>query len=173
MAPPSVPPPRPQAAVLEIRKDRLGFAAAHFSILESGSERIHGHNYRVALRAHGAVRADGTVVDFDTLKDTVAAECRALDHRMLVPGECPAVELTATADDHLEMRHGERRFLFPAAEVCVLPLPNTTCECLAGYLLGRVRQRLPELPVRLEVSVEESPGQGATVAEADAGEAVR
>jgi 6-pyruvoyl-tetrahydropterin synthase len=151
--------------VLEIRKDRLGFAAAHFSILESGSERIHGHNYRVALRAHGSVRPDGTVVDFDTLKTAVAAECRALDHHMLVPGECPAVEVTQTADGHLEMRHGARRFVFPAAEVCVLPLPNTTCECLAGYLLDRVRARLPELPARLEVSVEESPGQRATVAE--------
>lgn len=165
MAPSPAQPPRPDAAVLEIRKDRLGFAAAHFSILETGSERIHGHNYRVSLRAHGRVRADGTVVDFATLKTVVAEECKALDHRMLIPGECPDVEVTHTADHHVEMRHGDRRFVFPQAEVCVLPVPNTTCECLAGYLLGRLRARLPELPVRLELEVEESPGQGATVAE--------
>jgi len=137
MAPSPAQPPRPDAAVLEIRKDRLGFAAAHFSILESGSERIHGHNYRVSLRAHGRVRADGTVVDFGALKSVVAEECNALDHHMLIPAE----------------------------EVRVLPVANTTCECLAGFLLGRLRARLPELPARLEVEVEESPGQGATVAE--------
>jgi len=165
MAPPSAPTPRPQAAVLEIRKDRLGFAAAHFSILETGSERIHGHNYRVSLRAHGRVRADGTVVDFGALKSVVAEECNALDHHMLIPAECPDIEVSHTADAHVEMRQGERRFVFPAAEVCVLPVPNTTCECLAGYLLGRLRARLPELPARLEVEVEESPGQGASVAE--------
>ncbi len=163
MAPSPVPPP--QDAVLEIRKDRLGFAAAHFSILESGSERIHGHNYRVSLRAHGRVRRDGTVVDFADLKRAVEAECAALDHHMLIPGECPEVEVAEAPDGHVEMRQGDRRFVFPAGEVCVLPVVNTTCECLAGYLLGRLRSRLPELPVRLEVGVEESPGQGATVAE--------
>jgi 6-pyruvoyltetrahydropterin/6-carboxytetrahydropterin synthase len=167
MAPPSAPPPRThaEAATLEIRKDRLGFAAAHFSILETGSERIHGHNYRVSLRAHGRLRADGTVVDFGSLKDAVMAECAALDHRMLVPGDCPGVSVAPTPDGHVEMRHGERRFVFPADEVCMLPVPNTTCECLAAYLLGRLRERLPELPVRLEVGVEESPGQGAVVIE--------
>ena len=157
----------PQAAALEIRKDRLGFAAAHFSILESGAERIHGHNYRVSLRAHGTLRPDGTVVDFGTLKAAVAEECAALDHRMLIPQECPDVAIEHTADGHVEMRHGARRFVFPAAEVRLLPVPNTTCECLSAYLLDRLRRRLPELPVRLEVEVEESPGQGATVAESE------
>ena len=167
MAPPSAPPPRPHTATLEIRKERLGFAAAHFSILDTGSERIHGHNYRVSLRAAGRLRPDGTVVDFGTLKAAVAEECAALDHHMLIPQDCPDVAIEDTADGHVEMRHQERRFVFPAAEVRLLPVPNTTCECLSAYLLGRLRARLPELPVRLEVEVEESPGQGATVAESD------
>jgi 6-pyruvoyltetrahydropterin/6-carboxytetrahydropterin synthase len=152
-------------AVLSIDKERLGFAAAHFSILEAGSERIHGHNYRVAVRARGRVRPDGTVVDFAALKDALGAECALLDHHMLLPGESPAVEIEPGLDGHVAVREGTRRFLFPEAEVRVLPVPNTTCECLAGYLVGRLRARLRELPVRLEVTVEESPGQGATVGE--------
>ena len=163
--PPSPASPEPRHAVLEIDKEGIGFAAAHFSILDTGSERIHGHNYRVALRARGTVRADGTVVDFAALKDAVRAECELLDHRMLLPGECPSVSIVEGDDGHVEVREGARRFAFPLAEVCILPVPNTTCECLAAYLVGRVRARLGELPVRLEVGVEESPGQGATVAE--------
>jgi 6-pyruvoyltetrahydropterin/6-carboxytetrahydropterin synthase len=152
-------------AVLDVDKEGIGFSAAHFSILEGGSERIHGHNYRVALRAAGTVRGDGTLVDFAALKAALRAECAELDHRMLLPGECPEVEVAAEAEGHVAVREGGRRFLFPAAEVRVLPVRNTTCECLAAWLLGRVRARLGELPVRLEVRVEESPGQGATVAE--------
>jgi 6-pyruvoyltetrahydropterin/6-carboxytetrahydropterin synthase len=167
MAPhPASPPPDAPDAVLEIDKERLGFAAAHFSILEGGSERIHGHNYRVSLRARGRVRPDGTVVDFAALKSAVRAECELLDHRMLLPGDCPDVAIEPGGDGHVAVREGARRFLFPEAEVVVLPVRNTTCECLAGYLLGRVRARLGELPVRLEATVEESPGQGATIAEA-------
>ena len=162
---PSPASPTPDA-VLEIDKERLGFAAAHFSILEGGSERIHGHNYRVALRAHGRVRPDGTVVDFAALKRAVAAECELLDHHMLLPGDCPDVAIEELGDGHLAVREGARRFVFPEAEVAVLPVRNTTCECLAAYLVGRVRARLGELPVKLEIGVEESPGQGATVAEA-------
>jgi 6-pyruvoyltetrahydropterin/6-carboxytetrahydropterin synthase len=165
MAPPSVPTPQPEQAVLQVHKERLGFAAAHFSILEGGSERIHGHNYRVSLRASGAIRPDGTVVDFAALKDAVAQECADLDHHMLLPGECPEVAVERTQDGHVAVREGARSFLFPADEVRVLPVRNTTCECLAGWLLGRLRERLGGLPVRLEVTVEESPGQGATVAE--------
>ena len=162
MAPRTAPTPD---AVLSVEKERLGFAAAHFSILESGSERIHGHNYRVGLRATGRVRGDGTMVDFSVLKRAVEAECELLDHCMLLPAECPEVAIEPGADGHVEVREGDRRFLFPEAEVRVLPVRNTTCECLAGYLLGRVRGRLGELPVRLELTVEESPGQGATIAE--------
>jgi 6-pyruvoyltetrahydropterin/6-carboxytetrahydropterin synthase len=165
---PSPASPTPDA-VLEIDKERLGFAAAHFSILEGGSERIHGHNYRVSLRAGGRVRPDGTVVDFAALKQAVAAECELLDHHMLLPGDCPDVAIEDLGDGHLGVREGSRRFLFPEAEVCVLPVRNTTCECLAEYLLARLRGRLGSLPVRLEVGVEESPGQGATVAEAPPG----
>jgi 6-pyruvoyltetrahydropterin/6-carboxytetrahydropterin synthase len=165
MATPPASPRPPRAAVLEVRKDRLGFAAAHFSILEGGSERIHGHNYRVGLRAHGSIRPDGTVVDFAALKAAIGAECEALDHHMLVPGDCPDVVVEELPDGHVSMREGSRRFVFPAAEVSVLPVRNTTCECLAELLVGRLRARLGELPVRLEVTVEESPGQAATVAE--------
>jgi 6-pyruvoyltetrahydropterin/6-carboxytetrahydropterin synthase len=162
MAPDSASPPH---AVLDVAKEGIGFSAAHFSILEGGSERIHGHNYRVALRAAGTVRGDGTLVDFAALKAALRAECADLDHRMLLPAECPAVAIESELDGHLAVREGDRRFLFPAAEVRVLPVPNTTCECLAAWLLGRVRARLGRLPVRLEVRVEESPGQGATVGE--------
>lgn len=162
-------PASPHHAVLDVDKEGIGFSAAHFSILEGGSERIHGHNYRVALRAAGEVRGDGTLVDFAALKAAVRAECAELDHRMLLPGECPEVEVSSDDSGHVSVREGRRRFLFPAEEVRVLPVRNTTCECLAAWLLGRVRARLGELPVRLELRVEESPGQGASVAERAAG----
>jgi 6-pyruvoyltetrahydropterin/6-carboxytetrahydropterin synthase len=156
--------PRGEVTV-EIDKASIGFSAAHFSIVETGSERLHGHNYRVSLRARGGLREDGTVVDFALLKAAARAECALLDHRMLVPTACPQVTVTELAGGEVELREGERRFLLPASDTCLLPVRNTTCECLAELLLERLRRRLGEIPVRLEVTVEESPGQGATVSE--------
>ena len=144
----------PSVATLVVDKAAIGFAAAHFSILEGGSERIHGHNYHVAVRARGRVGADGTVVDFARIKAALTAECDVLDHRMLLPGECPGVQVGDDGRGGVEVVEGARRFVFPGEEVCVLPVPNTTCECLAGSLVERLRERLGTLAVRLEVTVE-------------------
>src|SRR5260370_31160686 len=157
----------PGFATLVVDKAAIGCAAAHFSILEGGSERIHGHNYHVAVRARGRVRPRGTVVDFRLIKDALIAECDALDHRMLLAADCPDVEVRDDGQGGVEVREGGRRFVFPPDEVCLLPVPNTTCDCLAGYLAGRLRGRLGSLEVRLEVTVEEAPGQGVTVAESE------
>lgn len=153
----------PEVRVL-VDKRSIGFSAAHFSILETGSEPIHGHNWLVSVHARGRLREDGTLIDFGVLKAAMRAECAVLDHCMLVPTAAPEVTVTEL-DGEVELREGSRRFVLPAAETCLLPVRNTTCECLAALLLERVRSRLGEAPVRLEVTVEESPGQGATVTE--------
>ncbi len=157
-------PGAPPLVAIHVDKASIGFSAAHFSIVETGSERLHGHNYRVSLRALGRLREDGTVIDFALLKAAARAECALLDHRMLVPTECPEVRVTEL-EGEVELREGARRFLLPASDTCLLPVRNTTCECLAGHLLARLRERLGAVAVRLEVTVEESPGQGATVTE--------
>lgn len=152
------------AASVELARADLGFSAAHFSVVGGVSERLHGHNYRVSLRASGPIGADGAVVDFRLLKAAIRAECSALDERMLIPVECDALDVESH-DDAVEVHEGERRFVFPRSDVVLLPVANTTCECLATYLLGAVRARLGVLPVRFQLSVEELPGQGATVTE--------
>jgi 6-pyruvoyltetrahydropterin/6-carboxytetrahydropterin synthase len=151
-------------ASVELARADLGFSAAHFSVVGGVSERLHGHNYRVSLRATGAVGADGTVVDFRLLKAAIREECGALDEHMLIPVECQALEVESH-DDVVDVREGQRRFVFPLSDVVLLPVANTTCECLAAYLLSAVRERLGALAVRFQLSVEELPGQGATVTE--------
>ena len=44
----------------------------------------------------------GTVVDFGSLKRAIAEECAALDHRMLLPADCPQVEVEQRSDGHVE-----------------------------------------------------------------------
>jgi 6-pyruvoyltetrahydropterin/6-carboxytetrahydropterin synthase len=152
-------------ARIHVARDTLGFSAAHFGIIGSQRETLHGHNYRVALSASGPIGADGTVLDFAALKRALRDELAELDHRMLVPTACPEVRVERHSDGHVALAYGDQRFLFPAGDVRLLALRNTTCECLAQWLLERVRARLGGAAVRLELSVEETPGQGATVSE--------
>ena len=153
-----------QPATLELHRADIGFSAAHFSIIDGESERLHGHNYSVSLRARGGIRDDGTVVDFGTLKRALRLTCADLDERMLIPTESPHLQVDINGDE-LVVREGARRFVFPRGDVRLLPITNTTCECLATHLLAEIRNHLGGLPVRLEIHVEETPGQGASVAE--------
>lgn len=160
---PTAGPPPGQVRLNLVRAD-IGFSAAHFSIVGGRAERLHGHNYRVGLRATGTLRADGTLLDFAILKRALRDVCASLDERTLVPLQSDRVEVHEERD-HVVVVEGSRHFRFPREDVRLLPIPNTTCESLATHLLLAVRTHLGDAPVRLELTVEETPGQSATVGE--------
>lgn len=150
--------------MLELTRTDLGFSAAHFSVVGGVRERLHGHNYHVSLRAWGSVGDDGTLVDFGVLKEALRSECAPLDERMLVPERSDCVRISIAATE-VTLLDGDTRYVLPRDDVCLLPVVNTTCECLAAHLLQAVRRRIGALPLRLELGVEELPGQGAVAAE--------
>ncbi len=151
-------------AALELTRADIGFSAAHFSIHDGRSERLHGHNYHVTLGARGPLGPNGTIVDFSSLKTELRALCAQLDERMLVPTRSPHIHVEETTDG-VVIVEGSRRFVIPADDAVLLPVVNTTCECLAAHLLTGLRERLGGTAYRLEVGVEETPGQGARVSE--------
>jgi 6-pyruvoyltetrahydropterin/6-carboxytetrahydropterin synthase len=153
-----------EEASLELARADIGFSAAHFSIHQGRSERLHGHNYLVRLWVHGRVDEEGTVVDFSVLKSLLRTLCTELDERMLVPTLSSRIRVEETPDG-VTLTEGSRRFLIPRDDVVLLPVVNTTCECLAAHLLGALRARLGGSDQRLELLVEETPGQGARASE--------
>jgi 6-pyruvoyl-tetrahydropterin synthase len=153
-----------EEASLELARGDIGFSAAHFSIHHGRSERLHGHNYRVSLRATGPLDGDGTVVDFASLKGALRGLCAELDERMLVPTRSTHVRVEE-ADGSIMLTEGSRRFVIPAGDAVLLPVVNTTCECLAAHLLAALGERLGPRTYRLELRVEEVPGQEASVRE--------
>ena len=157
------PPPR-ETVELRLTRADIGFSAAHFSVIDGAAERLHGHNYRVILRARGSVGAEGTVVDFHALKAVLRDVCAELDERMLLPTLSPTVRVVQDGD-RVTVDAGARRYVLPVDDVRLLPVVNSTCECLAAHLLAAVRARLGSAPVRLSLGVEELPGQGAVVEE--------
>jgi 6-pyruvoyltetrahydropterin/6-carboxytetrahydropterin synthase len=152
---------------VRVTKDYLVFSAGHFITYDGDHcERIHGHNYRVAVEVEGELNRDHYVFDFIALRDMTRALVDELDHRMLLPG---ASLLISVADDgpNWTARYKDRRWSFPKEECVVLPVANTTAELLANYLASRLRDafaahKLPE-PPRMRIEVEECFGQSAEV----------
>lgn len=155
---------------VRVYKDYFKFASSHFLIFADGSrEELHGHNYHVRVAVRGAVGEGDMVVDFCKLKPIVRRFCDALDHRLLLPEDNPRLALERR-DEQLWVRFarvdgGEDLFVFPARDVVVLPLANTSTERLAEHLSGQI---IPAIAAELggaerlewlEVEVEEAHGQ--------------
>ncbi len=150
---------------ITVSKEHLVFASGHFITYGGGMcETLHGHNYRAGVSLTGETDENALVFDFVLLKREMESIIGPLDHRMLLPTGNPLLEIR-TADGAVDVRHGERRYLFPEQDVVILPIPNTTAEMLATWILDRLAGRLADRGAsglhEVEVEVEESFGQSA------------
>ena len=148
---------------IRLDKEYLVFSAAHFITFNGNiCERLHGHNYRVAAEIYGPLDENHYVIDFIALRDTLKEIVDKLDHHMLLPTEHPAIVVEAGAGE-VEVTFEDRRWIFPRGDCILLPVPNTTAECLARYiglqLLDELEQRTGQRPGRARVEVDENNGQ--------------
>src|SRR5260221_13456283 len=79
---------------VRVTKDHLVFSAAHFITFNGNvCERLHGHNWRVAVEAAGGLDENLYVIDFIALRDAVQKIVGELDHRMLLPTEHKSISV--------------------------------------------------------------------------------
>lgn len=148
---------------VRLSKECHVFSAAHFITFNGNiCERLHGHNYAVAVEVSGPLDENQYVVDFIALRDELRTLTDELDHRMLLPLEHPAIRVEV-GEREVEARFEDRRWVFPRSDCALLPLVQTTAELLAKYLgerlLTALRARCGFEPSEIRVEVDENHGQ--------------
>ncbi len=150
---------------LKLGKEDFKFSAAHFTVFgEDEAEALHGHNYRVSVELAGPNVDDlEFLVPVAAAKREIRSQCAELDEKVLLPAECPHLELVQ--GEAVTATFGQRQYEFPSSEVVLLPVANVTVEALARLLWQRLADRWGSLRDRvetLEVTVAETRGQGAS-----------
>lgn len=153
--------------LVRVTKDYLIFSAGHFITIEGGHcERIHGHNWRLAIEVEGPLNEHEYVFDFIALLEFGKQIVQRLDHRMLLADGTGLIRLE---DEVTNWRatFADRYWSFPKDECVVLPIPNTTTERIAHWiadeLVAHMQTRGIPVPEGLRVEVEENVGQIARV----------
>src|SRR5215471_189844 len=101
---------------VRVTKDYLVFCAGHFISYEGDKcERLHGHNYRVAVEVQHALDENHYVFDFIALKNMTKAITDELDHRMLLPMHNPHIRIAPEAES-VRVTYREREWRFPAGD---------------------------------------------------------
>jgi len=150
---------------VRLDKEHHVFSAAHFITFNGDvCERLHGHNYRVAVEVEGPLDENQYVIDFIALRNELKAITDELDHRMLLPTAHPLIRITVGEKEvEVVFTPDGRRWVFPCGDCVIVPVTNTTAELLAQHIGQRLQaailQRTGVQPARLEVAVDENHGQ--------------
>lgn len=150
---------------VRVTKDHLVFSAAHFITFNGNiCERLHGHNWRVAVEVVGPLDENSYVFDFIALRDAAQKLVGELDHRVLLPTQHPAIHVQSD-DSEVTATFEARRWVFPREDCVLLPVANTTAELIARWmalqLRGIIRQHPGQKLESLRVEIEENFGQWA------------
>ena len=150
---------------VRVTKDHLVFSAAHFITFNGNiCERLHGHNWRVAVEVAGPLDENSYVFDFLALRDAALKLVGELDHRMLLPTQHPAIHVEAD-DLEVTVTFEARRWVFPREDCVLLPVANTTAELIARWMALQLRDVIRQHPGQklesLRVEIEENFGQWA------------
>ncbi|HTE50477.1 MAG TPA: 6-carboxytetrahydropterin synthase [Kofleriaceae bacterium] len=152
---------------IQVARAEHKFSAAHMTVFPGGRvERLHGHNYTVAVALDLDAVGFADLIDFGAIKREVAALCAEWRERTLVAERNPDTRLRREGGE-LEVTICGRRYVMPVEDALLLPVDNTTVEALsalwAELLATRLATVLRGSAARgLEVRIEESPGQGAS-----------
>jgi dihydroneopterin triphosphate aldolase (PTPS-III) / 6-pyruvoyltetrahydropterin synthase len=150
---------------IHVAKENLKFSAAHFIAYPGFRERLHGHNYQVGIKVEGLLASTGYVLDFGLVKKLTRQIVERLDERTIIPAQSDCLEI-CQRDGQVSVAYEGDSFIFPAADVALLPIMHSSAEELARFIWMELHNELARRDVlsdvsAMEVSVAEGPGQAA------------
>ena len=149
-----------------IAREQYKFSCAHMTVFPDGTkERLHGHNYTLGIAIELDSVALPDMLPFSMIKSALGELCSAWKERVLIAARNPHLTI-ARDDSELEFTLCGERYVLPRGDALILPIDNISVEALAAHCAELLRTKLAAVlgpnATRLEVTVEESPGQGST-----------
>jgi 6-pyruvoyltetrahydropterin/6-carboxytetrahydropterin synthase len=141
----------------------IKFSACHFIAGHDKCGRLHGHAYAIRLVLHGEKGERSMIMDFVVLKKVLRSIADQLDHRVLLPGNCPLIEMKV--GNEIVINTKGKRYVFPPDDVTILDVEETSAEEIARVILEMVLAQVtfPRNVERIEIGVDEEQGQSAWV----------
>ena len=149
-----------------IAREQYKFSCAHMTVFPDGTkERLHGHNYTIAVAIDVDSVELAAMIPFTPIKQAISELCALYKERVLLAEKNPHFQIVRD-DGELEFKLCGERYVLPRGDALLLPIDNISVEALAQHVASILQTKLAVLAApqvrALEVTVEESPGQGAS-----------
>jgi 6-pyruvoyltetrahydropterin/6-carboxytetrahydropterin synthase len=149
---------------IAIAREQYKFSCAHMTVFADGTkERLHGHNYTIALALDVDSVALQAMIPFAPVKAALGELCAMWKEHVLLAANNPFFEIVRD-DRELEFTLCGERYVMPRHDALLLPIDNISVEALAAHVAELLAARLAGMAHArtLTVTIEESPGQGAS-----------
>jgi 6-pyruvoyltetrahydropterin/6-carboxytetrahydropterin synthase len=152
---------------IRIARAEHKFSCAHMTVFADGSkERLHGHNYTVAVCLEVERVELAAMIPFAPVKAALAELCQTWKEHVLLAERNPFFAIVSDAAGSLEFTLCGERYVLPRHDALLLPIDNVSVEALSAHVASVLREQIAALAaphaISLEVTIEESPGQGAS-----------
>jgi 6-pyruvoyltetrahydropterin/6-carboxytetrahydropterin synthase len=150
-----------------IAREQYKVSCAHMTVFPDGTkERLHGHNYTIAV-AIDVERIDlPAMLPFVSIKTALGELCAAWKEHVLLAANNPHFAIARDDGTEIDFTLCGDHYVLPRADVLLLPIDNISVEALAAHVATILKTKIAALVaphvLGLEVTVEESPGQGAS-----------
>lgn len=153
----------PILSSIEIEKSYLHFSAAHFTIFSATNrERLHGHNWRIAVEIECEMADDGLCFDYAIYKKILKDLCAQYDEYTLIAQNSPHLNITED-ENYFFIEHNHITQPLLKTDTILMPVSNITIESLAHYFLEVMtddKQQLDDLKIHaFEMRVSSGPNQ--------------
>jgi 6-pyruvoyltetrahydropterin/6-carboxytetrahydropterin synthase len=146
---------------MRIQVSGISVSCAHFIEIAGTFETLHGHNLSLSAEAEGG-GDDGIVMDFRELEGQLEEVVSILDHRLIIPGDNPGIEVS-NDDGYTQIKANSKRYLMPTDDTVLLPLENSTAEEIGRWVYSELAKRLPVNVCLRSVTVQEMEGKCAVI----------
>jgi 6-pyruvoyl-tetrahydropterin synthase len=145
---------------IEIAGPNYHFCACHFIAAAHLTEPLHGHNFMVRLRGTFQKLEEGLGPDFDQVAAALQATLRPFQQKILLAQHNPYYQVLVQGHEvEVRFKAEARRYLFPTAEVKLLPLENVSTEGLAQLLHQQFLAQWPQDTfLKCAIHLAEAPG---------------
>jgi 6-pyruvoyltetrahydropterin/6-carboxytetrahydropterin synthase len=152
---------------ISIAREQYKFSCAHMTVFSDGTkERLHGHNYTIAVALEVSTIELAKMIPFAPLKDAMRELCASWKEHVMLAAHNPHFAIVRDESHpggELEFTLCGERYVLPRGDALILPIDNISVEALAAHVAQLLAERLATPTVlALEVTIEESPGQGAS-----------
>ena len=151
---------------ISIAREQYKVSCAHMTVFPDGTkERLHGHNYTIAIGLDVDRVELAAMIPFAPIKAALGELCAAWKEHVLLATKNPFFVMVRDGDE-LEFTLCGERYVMPRQDALLLPIDNISVEALAAHIAALMVERIKLLAapqvLALEITVEESPGQGAS-----------